>query len=195
MKFLSLRTVYRVFPIIKHSKLWDHALSRPLVLLTWNFKHLFVSSSTINMPNFIEIGWEIREKSRNADGGKEKKERIKNNKKQNKNRKVFRLCRQTLNKEKTIQQQKGLPTLSADLNERALAGNSNHKYQFNSKITRLQCMEDGYQMRTGLEAEGGCLRVRTCFFFLLFFFFLTSTKRRDSTFGYVWMGYFLELNL
>ena len=77
MKFLSLRTVYRVFPIIKHSKLWDHALSRPLVLLTWNFKHLFVSSSTINMPNFIEIGWEIREKSRDADGGKEKKERIK----------------------------------------------------------------------------------------------------------------------
>ena len=37
------------------------------------------------------------------------------------------------NKEKTIQQQKGLPTLSADLNERAMAGNSNHKYQFNSK--------------------------------------------------------------
>ena len=29
------------------------------------------------MPNFIEIGWEIREKSRDADGGKEKKERIK----------------------------------------------------------------------------------------------------------------------
>ena len=27
------------------------------------------------MPNFIEIGWEIREKSRDADGGKEKKER------------------------------------------------------------------------------------------------------------------------
>ena len=61
--------------------------------------------------------------------------------------------------------------MSADLNERAMAGNSNHKYQFNSKITRLQCMKDGYQiqMRTGLEAEGGCLRVRTCFFFLFDF--------------------------
>ena len=34
------------------------------------------------------------------------------------------------NKEKTIQQQKGLPTLSADLNEWAMAGYSNHKYQF-----------------------------------------------------------------
>ena len=34
------------------------------------------------------------------------------------------------NKEKTIQQQKGLPTLSADLNELAMAGYSNHKYQF-----------------------------------------------------------------
>ena len=31
------------------------------------------------------------------------------------------------NKEKTIQQQKGLPTLSADLNERTLARNSNNK--------------------------------------------------------------------
>ena len=50
------------------------------------------------MPNFIEIGWEIREKSRDADGGKEKKRKNKkNNKKHNKNRKVFRLCRQTLN--------------------------------------------------------------------------------------------------
>ena len=36
MKFLSLRTVYRVFPIIKHNKIWDHALSRPLVLGTKN---------------------------------------------------------------------------------------------------------------------------------------------------------------
>ena len=136
MKFLSLRTVYRVCPIISIVKLWDHALSRPLVLLTWNFKHLFVSSSTINMPNFIEIGWEIREKSRDADGGKEKKERIKkiirnrtktersstlsadlNNKKQNKNRKVFRLCRQTLIIIRNRTKQKGLPTFSADLNK------------------------------------------------------------------------------
>ena len=49
------------------------------------------------MPNFIEIGWEIREKSRHADGGKEKKRKNKkNNKKQNKNRKVYRRSRQTL---------------------------------------------------------------------------------------------------
>ena len=88
------------------------------------------------------------------------------------------------NKEKTIQQQKGLPTLSADLNERALAGNSNHKYQFNSKITRLQCMEDGYQMRTGLEAEGGCLRVRTCFFFSSFFFLFDFNEAKGF---YVWV--------
>ena len=27
--------------------------------------------------------------------------------------------------------------MSADLNERAMAGNSNHKYQFNSKIQDL----------------------------------------------------------
>ena len=44
----------------------------------------------------MEIGCEMTEKSRLADGGKEKEERRKNNKKQNKNRKVFRLCRQTL---------------------------------------------------------------------------------------------------
>ena len=54
----------------------------------------------------------MAEKSQNADSGKEIK---KNNNK---------------NKEKTIQQQKGLPTLSADLNERAMTGNSNHGYQF-----------------------------------------------------------------
>ena len=30
---------------------------------------------------------------------------------------------------------------------------------------------------------------------LFFFFFFTSQKRRDSTFGYVWLCYFLELNL
>ena len=39
------------------------------------------------------------------------------NKKHNKNRKVSRRSRQTLNKKKTEQKQKGLPTLSADLNK------------------------------------------------------------------------------
>ena len=51
-------------------------------------------------------------------------------------------------------------------------------------------MKDGYQMRTGLEAEGG-----VCGFEPVFFFFFTSQKRRDSSFGYVWLCYFLELNL
>ena len=51
----------------------------------------------------------MAEKSQNAVSGKEKKIKSK--------------------KEKTLQQQKGLPTLSADLNERALAGNSNNIYQ------------------------------------------------------------------
>ena len=41
------------------------------------------------------------------------------------------------------------------------------KYQFNSKITRLKCMKDGYQMRTGLEAEGGVCGFAPGFFFLL----------------------------
>ena len=120
---------------------------------------------SINWPNIRKIRWKMAEKSQNADSGKE----IKNNNK---------------NKEKTIQQQKGLPTLSADLNERAMAGNSNHKYQFNSKITRLQCMKDGYQMRTGLEAEGGCLRVRTWFFFFFFFFLFDFNKAKGF---YVWV--------
>ena len=60
-------------------------------------------------------------------------------------------------------------TLSADLNERAMAGNSNHKYQFNSKITGLKCMKDGYQMRTWLE--GG-----VCGFELFFCFYFTNVK-------------------
>ena len=62
----------------------------------------------------------MTEKSQNADSGKEIKE-----KKINK-------------KEKTTQQQKGLPTLSADLNERALAGNSNYKYQCKSNCTKIK---------------------------------------------------------
>ena len=33
-------------------------------------------------------------------------------------------------KEKTTQQQKGPPTLSADLNERVMEGYLHHKYQF-----------------------------------------------------------------
>ena len=66
--------------------------------------------------------------------------------------------------------------MSADLNERAMAGNSNHKYQFNSKITRFKCMKDGYQMRTGLEAEGGVCGFEPFFFFFFFFFLLHQSE-------------------
>ena len=62
----------------------------------------------------------MTEKSQNADSGKE-----------NKRKKINK-------KEKTTQQQKGLPTLSADLNERALAGNSNYKYQCKSNCTKIK---------------------------------------------------------
>ena len=55
----------------------------------------------------------------------------------------------------TIQQQEGIPTLSADLNERAMAGNSNHRYQFKSKNARLKRMNDCSQVQTVLEARGG----------------------------------------
>ena len=65
--------------------------------------------------------------------------------------------------------------MSADLNERAMAGNSNHKYQFNSKITRFKCMKDGYQMRTGLEAEG-VFAGSNRFFFFFFFFLLHQSE-------------------
>ena len=72
--------------------------------------------------------------------------------------------------------------MSADLNERAMAGNSNHKYQFNSKITRFKCMKDGYQMRTGLEAEGVFAGSNRFFFFFFFFFYFTKAKG-----FYVWV--------
>ena len=99
MKFLSLRTVYRVIPIIKHSKTFGPRLIPTLgpIDLEKIFS-LFVSSRTINMPNFIEIGWEIREKLRDASELERKIRKYNKKKKQNKNRKVFRRCRQTFNK-------------------------------------------------------------------------------------------------
>ena len=59
---------------------------------------LFYKLLSTNWPNIREIRCKMAEKSQNADSGKEIK-----GKKINK-------------KEKTTQQQKGLPTLSADLN-------------------------------------------------------------------------------
>ena len=60
-------------------------------------------------------------------------------------------------KEKTLQQQKVLPTLSADLNERALAGNSNNKYQCKSNCTKIKHIKDSHQVRkcTGRGGGGG----------------------------------------
>ena len=83
MKFLSLRTVYRVFPIIKHSKTFGpRPVPTPGPIDLKKIFSLFVSSRTINMPNFIEIGWEMREKSRDA-GELERKIRKYNKKRKN----------------------------------------------------------------------------------------------------------------
>ena len=77
-------------------------------------------------------------------------------------------------KEKTLQQQKGLPTLSADLNERALAGNSNIKYQCKSNCTIIKHIKDGHQVRKCTGRGGGwCLGFESPFFFFFFFFFFS----------------------
>ena len=99
MKFLSLRTVYRVFPIIKHCKtLGPRLIPTPGYIDLKKIFCLFVSSRTINMPNFIKIGWEMTEKPLEKICCREKYK--KKNKKHNKNRKVFRRCRQTFNNNK-----------------------------------------------------------------------------------------------
>ena len=95
MKFLSLRTVYRVFPIIKHSKLWDHALSRPLKIFGWNFHHVVLSSTSIYIPNLGEIEWKMTELSNQ----KADERKIIIHKRQNKNIKVCRRSRADLNNE------------------------------------------------------------------------------------------------
>ena len=60
-------------------------------------------------------------------------------------------------KEKTLQQQKGIPTLSADVNERALAGNSNDKYQCKSNCTKIKHIKDSHQVRKCTRRGGGGL--------------------------------------
>ena len=76
-----------------------------------------------------KIRRKMAEKSQNADSWKEIKEKRKDN--TTTERSSDFVGRPLINKkEKTIKQQKGLPTLSADLNERAMEGYSNHKYQF-----------------------------------------------------------------
>ena len=97
MKFLSLRTVYRVFPIIKHSKtLGPRPVPTPGPI---DVKKYSVCSSHQGLST-CQISWRLVEKWQRNRGSqvaveKNKKEKN-NNKKQNKNRKVFRLCRQTL---------------------------------------------------------------------------------------------------
>ena len=102
----------------------------------------------------------MAEKSQNADSGKEIKEKTK---KINK-------------KEKTTQQQKGLPTLSADLNERTLAGNSNNKYQCKSNCTKIKHIKDSHQVRK-YTWRGWCLGSNPSFFFFFFFFKLPHSER------------------
>ena len=53
-------------------------------------------------------------------------------------------------------------------------------------------MKYGFQVQTVLEAAGGGGGAMGS---NLYFSFFTAAKRRDSTFGYVWASYFLELNL
>ena len=121
----------------------------------------------------------MAEKSQNADSGKEIKEK---NKKINK-------------KEKTTQQQKGLPTLSADLNERALAGNSNNKYQCKSNCTKIKHIKDSHLVRKYTGRGDVWVRIRVFFFFFFFFFFNYRITNRTYVWICVSVWYFLELNL
>ena len=89
-------------------------------------------------------------------------------------------------KEKTTQQQKGLPTLSADLNEREMAGNSNHIYQLKSKNTRLKLWKTVFKCKLywkfGWGWVGRGLRwFEPCLFYFLFFY-CSKAKR-----FYVWV--------
>ena len=122
MKFLSLRTVYRVFPIIKHSKTLG-----PRLVPTPSPIDLKFQASVRLIQDYKQAKFH-RDWMRNT-GEIEGRIRKNNNKKQNKNRKVFRRCRQTFNK-KQNKKQKGLPTLSADLN-------NNKKQNKNRKVFRL----------------------------------------------------------
>ena len=104
----------------------------------------------------------MAEKSQNADSGKEIKEKTDSGKEIKEKKKINK-------KEKTTQQQKGLPTLSADLNERTLAGNSNNKYQCKSNCTKIKHIKDSHQVRK-YTGRGWCLGSNPSFFFFFFFF-------------------------
>ena len=99
------------------------------------------------MPNFIEIGWEITEKSSDA-GELERKIRKynKKKKKQNNNRKVFRRCRQTFNK-------------------RELAGKFKLQLSVEKQKYTDKHMKYSYQVGREREGGGGGVRIRTQWFF------------------------------
>ena len=128
MKFLSLRTVYRVFPIIKHSKIFGPRpipTPGPIDLKKYSVcsSHQGLSICQISS-GLVEKWW--RNRGSQVAVKKNKKEE-KNNKKQNKNRKVFRLCRQTLiiikkNNKKQNKNRKVFRRCRQTFNKRKLAG-------------------------------------------------------------------------
>ena len=67
--------------------------------------------------------------------------------------------------------------MSADLNERALAGNSNNKYQFKSNCTKIKHFKDSHQVRKCTGKGGVASGLESDFFF---FFFLANG-------AYVWV--------
>ena len=60
--------------------------------------------------------------------------------------------------------------MSADLNERALAGNSNNKYQCKSNCTKIKHIKDSLQVRKCIGRGVGGVWVRIRVFFFFFFF-------------------------
>ena len=55
--------------------------------------------------------------------------------------------------------------MSADLNERALAGNLNNKYQCKSNYTKIKHIKDSHQVRKYTWRGGVWVRIRFFFFF------------------------------
>ena len=72
--------------------------------------------------------------------------------------------------------------MSADLNERALAGNSNNKYQCKSNCTKIKHIKDSHLVRK--YTGRGCLGSNPSFFFFFFFFFFNY---RITNRTYVWI--------
>ena len=101
MKFLSLRTVYRVFPIIKHSKTFGPRLVPtpcPIDLKCQAYLRLITDYDPAKFHwDWLRNKGEI-ERRRSAVKKNKKEEKNNNNTKQNKNRKVCWLRQADLNK-------------------------------------------------------------------------------------------------